>query len=95
MMARSYKSADARIPVKPPKKAVVVPVVVEETVKAAKPVADRSLQPGDIVSFRSNTRGTVLSVTGNGVQVDFGLGSGWFTRDVLTLIKAAGNTETA
>jgi hypothetical protein len=91
-MARSYKSVDARTPEKPPKKAAVAPVVAEKVIVATQPGADRCFQTGDIVSFRSNTRGTVLAVNGDGVQVDFGLGSGWFTKDVLTLIKAASNT---
>jgi hypothetical protein len=91
-MARSYKSADARTTGKPPAKVAVPPVVKEEVVGVAKTAPDRCFQPGDIVSFRSNSRGTVLAVNGDGVQVDFGLGSSWFIKDVLTLIKAASNT---
>jgi len=88
-MARSYKSVDARVLVNPPGKINVAPVVVKEVVMMTQPVADLSFQPGDIVSFRSYTRGVVLAVNGNGVQVDFGLGSGWFIQQSLTLIKAA------
>jgi hypothetical protein len=75
--------------VKSPKKVAAAPVIVEEAIIVAQPQADRCFQPGDVVSFRSNTRGIVLAVTGNGVQVDFGLGSGWFSQRALTLIKAA------
>jgi hypothetical protein len=92
-MARSYKSADARTPEKPPKKAAAASVIKEEVVAVAQSALDHSFHPGDIVSFRSNSRGTVLEVTGNGVRVDFGLGSSWFVKDVLTLIKAASIPE--
>ena len=88
-MARSYKSNDARVLVKSPVKAAAAPAFVEKVVTKAESQAGRSFQPGDIVSFRSNTRGVVQAVTGNGVQVDFGLGSSWFSQESLTLIKAA------
>jgi hypothetical protein len=98
-MARSYKSVDARTPEKSPRKTaapVAVPAAapqvvpgVEKMVIKDQPAADRTFQPGDLVSFRSNSRGIVLAVNGNGVQVDFGLGSGWYMQQSLTLIKAA------
>jgi hypothetical protein len=88
-MARTYKSNDARVLVKLHDKVLAAPAQVEEVVKVAQPQESHCFQPGDIVSFRSNTRGKVLSVVGNGVQVDFGLGAGWFTEQSLTLIKAA------
>ncbi len=92
-MNRSYKSVDARTPEKPPKKAAVAPVVTKKVIVTPQPGTEYCFQPGDIVSFRTNSRGTVLTVTENGVQVDFGLGSSWFTKDVLTLIKAASKAE--
>lgn len=88
MITRSYKSKDARNFEEAPKKAAAAPVLVEKVARPQTPV-DYIFQPGDTVSFRSNTRGIVLAVTGSGVQVDFGLGSGWFTQQSLTLIKAA------
>ena len=88
-MARSYKSKDARNFEELPDKSAVAPVVVNADVKEAQPQAVRCFQPGDIVAFRSNTRGVVLAVTKDGVQVDFGLGSSWFSQLSLTLIKAA------
>jgi hypothetical protein len=65
-MTRSYTSADARVLVKSTKK---VAAVHEEVVAITQLAADHCFQPGDIVSFRSNTPGIVLSATGNGVQV--------------------------
>ena len=88
-MTRSYKSKDARNFEESPDKSAVAPVVVDAVVKEAQPQAVRCFQPGDIVAFRSNTRGIVLAVTKDGVQVDFGLGSSWFSQLSLTLIKAA------
>jgi hypothetical protein len=93
IMARSYKSNDARDLVKSPKKVAVAPVVVEKVVLITQPGADHCFQPGDIVSFRSNTRGIVLAVSGDGVQVDFGLGAGWFSQHSLTLIETASVVE--
>jgi len=78
--------------VKSPGKVAVAPEVIEAGVKETHPVADHCFQPGDIVSFRTNSRGTVLAVTGDGVQVDFGLGYSWFCKDMLSLVKAASNT---
>jgi hypothetical protein len=88
-MTRSYKSKDARNFEELPDKSAVAPVVVDVVVDVPQPQAVRCFQPGDIVAFRSNTRGIVLTVTKDGVQVDFGLGSSWFSQLSLTLIKAA------
>jgi len=87
-MAHSYNSADARVLVKSTKKAEDAPADIEEVITVSPPVVDHCFQPGDLVSFRSNTQGIVLAANGNGVQVDFGLGAGWFTQQSLTLIKA-------
>jgi hypothetical protein len=87
-ITRSYKSNDARNYEESPEKVAVAPVVVEADVKVVQPQAVRCFQPGDIVAFRSNTRGVVLAVTKDGVQVDFGLGYSWFSQLSLTLIKA-------
>jgi hypothetical protein len=88
-MKRSYESTDARVQAKSARKAAVAPVVLDEVVLAVKPAADHCFQPGDVVSLRSYTRGIVQAVNGDGVQVDFGLGAGWFNQQSLTLIKAA------
>jgi hypothetical protein len=93
MIIRSYESNDARTQDKPAKKAAVEPVVVEIAAPVVQPEESGGFQPGDIVSIRTNTTGTVLAVNGNGVQVDFGLGAGWFTRKSLTLVKAAAVSE--
>ena len=41
--------------------------------------------PGDIVIFKFNQKGTVVSVEGDGVQVDFGLGVHYLSYQVLKL----------
>ena len=92
-MERTYKPTDARSFKSQPEQAAAVPVLEETASVAPQPVTDRPFQPGDYVAFRSNSRGTVLAVNGNGVQVDFGLGSSWFSRQSLRLIKAAPVTE--
>jgi len=38
------------------------------------PLENNPFHPGDIVIYKFNQKGTVVSVKGNGVQVDFGLG---------------------
>jgi hypothetical protein len=94
MIIRSYESNDARTLDKSAKKAIVEPVaVVAQAAPVAQPEESGGFHPGDIVSIRTNTLGTVLAVNGNGVQVDFGLGAGWFTRKSLTLVKAVAVPE--
>jgi hypothetical protein len=87
-MARSYKSKDARNYEEASKKMKAEPSIKREPIIEDQPQNSCCFQPGDMVSFRTNSRGVVLAVTGNGVQVDFGLGSGWFSQQSLTLIKA-------
>jgi hypothetical protein len=90
MIIRSYESNDARTLEKTAQKAAVQPIVVVEELPVAVPPQETDcFQPGDIVSIRTNTTGVVLAINGNGVQVDFGLGAGWFTRQSLILVKAA------
>lgn len=49
------------------------------------PSSNNPFHPGDIVIFNFNQKGTVISVEGDGVQVDFGLGVHYLSYQVLKL----------
>ncbi len=49
------------------------------------PSSNNPFRPGDIVIFKFNQKGTVVSVKGDGVQVDFGLGVHYLSYQVLKL----------
>lgn len=49
------------------------------------PSSNNPFHPGDIVIFKFNQKGTVISVEGDGVQVDFGLGVHYLPYQVLKL----------
>jgi hypothetical protein len=42
--------------------------------ESIRPSVNNPFHPGDIVIYKFNLQGTVISVDGDGVQVDFGLG---------------------
>lgn len=52
-----------------------------------RPSENNPFHPGDIVIFKFNQKGTVVSVEGDGVQVDFGLGIHYLSYLVLTLYQ--------
>lgn len=49
------------------------------------PSENNPFRPGDTVIYKYNQKGTVLSVKGDGVQVDFGLGIHYLSYLVLKL----------
>lgn len=64
-----------------------VPEVVDVPVlnKPLGPSKDNPFHPGDNVIYKFNQKGTVVSVEGDGVQVDFGLGIHYLSYAVLRL----------
>jgi len=58
---------------------------VPALIKPLGPSSKNLFHPGDIVIFKFNQRGTVVSVEGDSVQVDFGLGVHYLSYQVLKL----------
>jgi len=90
--SRPTKMGDLRITSNSSKKEDQADVAVEAEVSAlptgAKgPSAENPFRPGDTVIYRFDTKGTVISAEGDGVQVDFGLGSHYLSYRVLKLSK--------
>jgi hypothetical protein len=57
---------------------------LDEPIRASE---NNPFRPGDIVIYKFNTKGTVVSVEGDGVQVDFGLGVHYLSYLVLKLYR--------